>query len=129
MKQTISTGSFLRKKKILKHAPALKPIWEKKGYNVVAVDISGQFSYSDFIIICSASSTKHAQTIADAVQDEVKKKKALAGIEGYNPGDWILLDAGGMIIHVFTEETRAIYNIEGLWYDVPVYHIVEEPGK
>jgi ribosome-associated protein len=129
LKQIISTRSFLRKKKVLKYSPVLKMIWEKKGYDVVAMDITEQFSYSDLIIVCSASSTRHAQTISDALNDEAKKRKEIIRVEGYETGDWILLDTVGVIIHIFTEATRAIYDIEGLWFDVPFFIITEESGK
>jgi len=124
-KQTISIDKFLRKRNIKPYSKILKQIWEKKGFNVVGIDISKGSDIADFIIICSGNSTKHCQTIADELQKIAKLNKVPFSIEGYSKGDWILVDIGSIIIHIFTEETREIYDLEGLWYGLPNYHIQE----
>lgn len=125
MKQIIYTDKFLKKRKISKYAKILSELWEKKAENVVALDISKFYSYADFVIICSGTSTKHTQSIADAIHKKSKEVKRPVIIEGYNEGSWILLDLGEVIIHIFTEDKRELYNLEGLWFDAPLFVIKE----
>lgn len=125
LKKIISTDKFLRKKIIKPYAKVLNQIWEKKGFDVTAIDVSRVSDIADFIIICSGSSTKHCQTIAEELQKNAKYYKFPISIEGYSKGDWILVDIGDIVVHIFTEETREIYDLEGLWYGVPSYHIQE----
>lgn len=124
-KKIISIDKFLRKKIIKPYSKVIKQIWEKKGFNVVAIDISKGSDIADFIIICSGNSTKHCQTIADELQKTAKLYKISFSFEGYSKGDWILVDIGSVIIHIFTEEIREIYDLEGLWYGMPCYLIQE----
>lgn len=125
LKQTISIDKFLRKKSIKPYSKIIKQIWEKKGFNVIGIDISKGSDIADFIIICSANSNKHCQTIADELQRTAKLNKVPFSVEGYPKGDWILVDIGSIIIHIFTEEIREMYDLEGLWYGLPNYHIQE----
>lgn len=129
LKQIISIDKFLRKRRIAKFAKILTMLWEKKAENVVAIDLSKFYSYADFIVICTGNSTKHTQSIADALYEKAKELKKGVFIEGYNDGTWILLDFGTIIIHVFTEEKRELYDLESLWFDAPIYTIEERPNK
>lgn len=126
LSQTTSIDKFLRKKRILPYSKIVREIWEKKGFNVVGIDISRVSNIADFLIICSATSRKHSQTIADEIEKKAKLLKKPISIEGYSIGDWILVDIGSIIIHIFTEETRDLYDIEGLWYGSSVYRVREE---
>ncbi|MCX7769595.1 MAG: ribosome silencing factor [Proteobacteria bacterium] len=126
MKQTISIGKFIRKRKVSKYKEIIKGLFEKKGIDVLAIDVSKQSSYTDFLILCTANSNKHAQTLADKVIEEAKKNKMSVMVEGYQQGEWILLDLGSFVIHVFLDEIRNLYDIEGLWYGAPFYYIEEE---
>lgn len=125
LKQIIYTDKFLKKRKIAKYSKVLTQLWEKKAENIIALDISKFYSYADFVIICTGTSTKHTQSIADAIHNKAKEMKRVAIIEGYNEGSWILIDLGEVIIHIFTEEKRGLYNIEGLWFDAPLFIIQE----
>lgn len=126
MKQTIYTDKFLRKKKIAKFSNVLKELWEKKAENVVALDITKFYTYADYVLICTGTSTKHTQSIADAVYEKAKEQKKQVLIEGYNEGTWILLDLGEVVVHIFTEDKRDLYNLEGLWFDAPYYLIKDK---
>gem|GEM_PF-1489365 len=126
MKQTIYTDKFLRKKKIAKFSNVLKELWEKKAENVVALDITKFYTYADYVLICTGTSTKHTQSIADAVYEKAKEQKKQVLIEGYNEGTWILLDLGEVVVHIFTQDKRDLYNLEGLWFDAPYYLIKDK---
>jgi ribosome-associated protein len=125
LKQTISIDKFVRKRKVSKYKNIIKGIFEKKAENIVAIDISKQSSYADFIILCTATSTKHAQTLADEVIEESKISKMIPMVEGYNLGEWILIDVGSIIFHIFLEDIRTLYDLEGLWHGAPFYQIEE----
>jgi len=126
LKQTIYTDKFLRKKKIAKFSNVLKELWEKKAENVVALDITKFYTYADYVLICTGTSTKHTQSIADAVYEKAKEQKKQVLIEGYNEGTWILLDLGEVVVHIFTQDKRDLYNLEGLWFDAPYYLIKDK---
>ncbi|MCX7991424.1 MAG: ribosome silencing factor [Proteobacteria bacterium] len=124
-KRIISIEKFLKKRAVKPYSKIINQIWEKKGFNVVGIDISKSSDIADFIIICSGSSTKHCQSIAEELEKSAKTSGLSHAIEGYGKGDWVLVDIGNIIIHIFTEETREIYDLEGLWYGSPCYHIQE----
>lgn len=104
----------------------IKGLFEKKGENVLAIDVSKHSTYTDFLVLCTATSNKHAQTLADKVIEEAKQNRLSVMVEGYQQGEWILLDLGSLIIHIFLEDIRDLYDIEGLWHGLPFYSIEEE---
>ncbi len=89
---------------------------EKKGEEIIVLNLKKFHTITDYFIICTASSEKHAQAIADNVLNKVPKGEFL-GMEGYNEGKWILIDCGDVIVHIFQKETREFYDLEGLWFD------------
>lgn len=101
-------------------------LWEKKAEKVVALDITKFYTYADYVLICTGTSTKHTQSIADAIYEKAKEQKKQILIEGYDEGTWILLDMGELVVHIFTENKRDLYNLEGLWFDAPYYQIIEK---
>ena len=81
-------------------------------------------TFTDYFLICSADSTIQAQAIARAIQERLEKSApSLWHWEGYEEGGWILLDYGDVIMHIFLEELRRFYNLEGLWEDAKVLEI------
>jgi ribosome-associated protein len=91
---------------------------EKKAINIKILDLKKLESFTDYFIIISGTSNKHVQAIADSIKEENKKNNyPLFGEEGYKEAKWILLDYGDVIIHVFDEEVRDFYDIEGLWFE------------
>ncbi len=91
---------------------------EKKALGVIILDVGAISSISDYIIICSGSSDRQVQAIADGI---VRKTK-MSGtrplhIEGYSEGKWILIDLNDVIVHVFFEPVRSYYRLEELWSD------------
>ncbi len=96
----------------------VKAVLGKKAFNVVALDVAELTSIADTFIICSGRSNRQVGAIADAVKTDLKKHKIKPlSVEGSKDGQWILLDYGHVIIHVFYEPMREFYDLEGLWVD------------
>ena len=96
----------------------IKAILGRKAINVVVLDVAELTSYADIFIICSGRSNRQVSAIADFIKTELKKHKIMPlGVEGTKDGHWVLLDYGHVIIHVFYEPVREIYDLEGLWSD------------
>lgn len=94
---------------------------DKKAIDLDVLSVSELTSIADYFILCSATSERQAQAIADGVLGELKQNldvKPLL-VEGTTPGRWILLDFGDFIFHVFTEDCRRFYGLERLWGDAP----------
>lgn len=89
---------------------------EKQGEEIVLLDVAGVCPIAEQIIMVTAKGQRHAQALADALLHLAKERNiASLGLEGYQTGAWILLDFNDIIVHVFQEELRGFYNIEGLW--------------
>ncbi len=86
----------------------------------VALDLKGIASFTDGFIICGGLQRRHTQAICDAICETLAGEGASPGhVEGYALGDWILIDFADLVVHVFTPESRAFYNLERLWGDAP----------
>lgn len=93
----------------------------KKAKDIRVLNIRHISPITDYFIICSGSSTVQVKAIADEIEDKLAEEGYnLNHREGYNSAKWILLDFGGVIIHVFHDEDREFYNLERLWADAEV---------
>ncbi len=91
---------------------------DKKGMNIKIIDISKISVLADYFIIASGSNRNQVQAIADNVQEELGRAgHECRQIEGYQTANWILLDYGDIIIHVFSDEDRLFYDLERIWRD------------
>lgn len=92
---------------------------DKKGGNTRIIDISAITTISDYFIITSGNNYNQVRAIADNVEEELLKKHGMRPerVEGYNNGEWILLDYIDYVIHVFDREQRLFYDIERIWSD------------
>ena len=101
---------------------------DKKCQQLVALDVREVTSVADTFILVTGTSDRHARAIADSVVEAARRtgEKPL-GIEGYEEGRWVLIDLGDVIVHVFQEEVRAVYDLERLWSDAPAL-AVDEAG-
>lgn len=91
---------------------------DKKAKDIVILDMEGLTMATDYFVICSASSAQQAKAIADNIEDELAKSQiAFRNKEGYREGRWVLLDYNECVAHIFVEEERNFYNIDGLWGD------------
>lgn len=92
---------------------------DKKGGNTRILDISAITTISDYFIATSGNNYNQVRAIADNVEEELLKKHGMRPerVEGYNNGEWILLDYIDYVIHVFDREQRLFYDIERIWSD------------
>ena len=95
---------------------ALSAAAEKKAINSVVLDLREIASFTDYFVITSGSNERQVQAISDGIVDTLKKAgSAAARIEGYKTAEWILLDYGDFVVHVFDQKARAFYDLERLW--------------
>lgn len=95
---------------------ALNAASEKKALEPVVLDLREIASFTDYFIITSGMNTRQVQAIADAVVERLKKHGTRAArMEGYNTGEWVLVDYGDFIVHVFASQAREFYDLERLW--------------
>jgi len=99
---------------------AARAALEKKADEVVILDLRGVSGYTDFLVIGSGTSDRQLEAIADGVEKELTAQgHRVIGSEGQRGGRWVLLDFGDVVVHVFHQEERAHYDLEGLWADAP----------
>jgi ribosome-associated protein len=91
---------------------------DKKAFQIVGLEIGKLSSYADSLLICSGGSDRQVAAIVDEVQRQLRDDgHRPLHVEGAPRSDWVLLDYGDVVIHVFTEERRSYYGLEGLWGD------------
>ncbi|HAM11001.1 MAG: ribosome silencing factor [Bacteroidetes bacterium GWE2_41_25] len=104
-------------------ASAIKGIHEKKGQNVLKIDLRKlENRITDYFIICHASSSTQVSAISDSIDDIVRKEAGEKPLhkEGLDNCFWVLIDYGNVIVHVFVEEYRNFYSLESLWADAKI---------
>ncbi len=95
---------------------ALSAASEKKAINSVVLDLREIASFTDYFLITSGTNERQVQAISDEVVETLKKAgTAAARVEGYKSAEWILLDYGYFVVHVFDEKARKFYDLERLW--------------
>lgn len=91
---------------------------EKKASDIVCMDMQGLMNSTDYFVVCSANTATQVRAIADNIEEELAKKGiAFLRKEGYREGEWILMDYGDTIAHVFCTDAREYYALERLWGD------------
>ncbi|MDK2956907.1 MAG: hypothetical protein PWQ57_2403 [Desulfovibrionales bacterium] len=89
---------------------------QAKAANVVALDVEGVCPIAEAMVIATASSARHAKGLADRLTELFSEHNLeFLGIEGFRGGEWILLDCNDVVVHIFQDETRRLYDLEGLW--------------
>ena len=97
-------------------ARVIASIEDDKAEDVVQIDLRGRSSIADFMVICSGRSSRQVAAIADKLIDRMKAELGLVcRSEGKEQGDWVLIDAGEVIVHVFRPEVREFYQLEKMW--------------
>jgi ribosome-associated protein len=101
---------------------------EKKAFGVVALDLREVASFTEFFIIASGANQRQVQAISDEISEQLKKqlKSGAVRIEGYSSAEWILLDYGDFIVHIFEKNAREFYDLERLWRDAKKVELPEE---
>ncbi len=98
---------------------AIRSASEKKAFDMIALDLRDIASFTEFFIIASGANQRQVQAIADGVNEQLKTQmnKRPVRTEGYNSAEWVLLDYGDFIVHVFNTESRDFYDLARLWRD------------
>lgn len=91
---------------------------DKKATDIVVLDLRGLASFTDYFLICSGTSQRQLKTIAEEVEKSLAPSKTKPiHVEGYPKGEWILMDFVDFVVHIFTPQSRAYYDLERLWGD------------
>ena len=89
---------------------------EKKGEDILLIDIHDISDFTDYFVICTGTSDRMLQALADSVREKVKTNHGENGyLEGGSGDGWLLLDFGGVVVHLFSPERRGYYRLEELW--------------
>jgi len=95
---------------------AIEAALDKKAQDAVVIELGSMCSFTDYFLICTGTSTRHNQTIADGVEETLKKSGVRPlHIEGYTEGEWVLLDYVDFVVHIFSARAREFYDLERLW--------------
>jgi ribosome-associated protein len=95
---------------------ALAAAAEKKGINIVVLDLREIASFTDYFVITSGTNERQVQAISDEIVESLKKAGTpVTRVEGYKTAEWILLDYGDFVVHIFNEKARTFYDLERLW--------------
>ncbi|OGQ78020.1 MAG: ribosome silencing factor [Deltaproteobacteria bacterium RIFOXYA12_FULL_58_15] len=93
---------------------------DRKALDLIVIDVRNLSTYTDFIVVASGTSDRHVQSVVEQVAAELRDEGVRAiGSEGLSEGQWALLDFGSVVLHVFHQFTRGIYDLEGLWKSAP----------
>jgi ribosome-associated protein len=93
---------------------------DKKATDPVVLDLREIASFTEYFLICTGASTRQVQAVSNAVEEALlQSAKRPLHIEGYSSAEWILLDYGDFIVHVFGPASRRFYDLERLWRDAP----------
>ena len=98
---------------------AVEAALDKKALDLVVLDLSELSAFTDYFVICSGASIRQVQAISDAIEGRLRAEKLKPRIEGYREGEWILMDFGDFLVHIFTESKREYFDLERLWGDAP----------
>ena len=86
-----------------------------KAEDTITIDLHGKSSIGDYMVISSGRSNRHVGSIADRVIEDLGRAGIKTRVEGMPHADWVLIDAGDVIVHVFRPEVRTFYNLEKMW--------------
>ena len=93
-----------------------KVLSDNKAKDIIKIDLEKKSSIADFMIICSGTSNRHVISLSNYLVEALKKENLnTLNVEGIRSGDWVLVDAGDIIIHLFKNEVREYYGLEKMW--------------
>jgi ribosome-associated protein len=92
-----------------------KTLDQDKAEDIVSIPLNGKSDVADYMVIATGRSVRHVHSLANNLQYALKQQGADSTIEGLQDSDWVLVDAGDVIVHLFPEEVRGFYNLEKLW--------------
>lgn len=102
-----------------------------KAKNIVVISLKGKTAIADYMVIATGTSSRHVVALAQKLRDRLSaERKFKARVEGLDNGDWAILDAGDVMVHLFREEVREFYDLEKLWgADFSTVHYTSYQGK
>lgn len=89
-----------------------------KAEDLTVIDLTGKSSIADYMVVATGTSARHVGSLADHVAEKLKTAGARPIMEGQATCDWVLVDAGDVVVHVFRPEVRAFYNLEKMWVNM-----------
>ena len=105
---------------------------EKKGEDILVLDVRGLSQVTDYVVVVTAHGARQAQALADHMLAQLRDRNyEFLAMEGYQNGQWILVDANDVVAHIFQDDSRRLYNLEGLWTgakSVPFKPAAGRPG-
>ena len=92
---------------------------DKKARDIVLMNMEGLTPATDYFMVCSAGSTTQVRAIADSIEDKLQEEEGIEFLhkEGYREGEWVLMDYGDCVAHIFLQDSREYYSLETLWGD------------
>lgn len=91
---------------------------DKKASGLEVIDVAGRVDYADFLVLMSGRSDRHVAALSSAIEDALRKKgKRALAVEGLPHANWVLMDFGDVVVHVFQDDARSAYDIDTLWMD------------
>jgi ribosome-associated protein len=103
---------------------------EKKAEDIVLLDMRGLVDYTDFLVICTGRTPRQTKAISEEIRHRLKNDLGVTPrrVEGEKEGDWILIDALDVVVHVFTPEARDFYRLDRLWREAPLEQFAPSPA-
>ncbi len=110
---------------------AVEAAQSKKAGGITVVNLNGHAAFTDYFVICTGYSTPQLQAICNEIEEVLYRdtKRNPAHREGHRSAEWALLDFGGFIVHVFSEQARRYYDLERLWRAAPALVLPDEPDS
>ncbi len=104
---------------------------DKKALAIEILDVTGKVDYADFLVVMTGRSDRHVHSIATGIEEALSRKNKVKplSVEGLSTATWVLLDFGDVVVHVFQEDSRRMYDIEGLWIDAGRVALPEDQQK
>lgn len=98
---------------------AIRCASEKKAFDLVVLDLRQIASFTEFFVIASGANQRQVQAVADEIKEQLKKQFGASPVrvEGYSAGEWVLVDYGDFVVHIFNKEAREFYDLARLWRD------------
>lgn len=101
---------------------------DDKAQDIVCLDLSGKSSITDYLIVASGGSARHLAAMTDHIVRKLKPRGISCAVEGLPQGDWVLIDAGAAVVHLFQPDVRAFYNLEKMWSLMPAGATYGDPA-
>ena len=102
---------------------------EKKAVGLEIIDVAGRVDYADFLVVMTGRSDRQVNALAQSIEEALKKKgKRAMAVEGLPHAAWVIMDYADVVVHVFQDDARRLYDIEGLWMDAKRIPVPEDDG-